>query len=60
MLRRLKGEYKTASFGNQIRSYTLHPYKLIKDLRTNLEISDPQKVLDGDLDPLIEAQLKLK
>jgi len=60
MLRKLKGEYKTASFGNQIRSYTLHPYKLIKDLRTNFEVRDADKVLDGDLDPLIESQLKIK
>lgn len=58
--RKLKGEYKTASWGNQIRNYILHPYKLVKDLRTNVESNDPQSVLDGELDEFIEAEIKLK
>ncbi len=58
--RKLKGEYKTASWGNQIRNYILHPYKLVKDLRTNVESNDPQSVLDGELDKFVEAEIKLK
>ena len=58
--RKLKGEYKTASWGNQIRNYILHPYKLVKDLRTNVESNNPQSVLDGKLDEFIEAEVKLK
>ena len=44
-------------FGHQIRSYVLHPYQMVKDLRTNVEKSDAQGVLDGDLDPFLEAAL---
>lgn len=53
-----KGAYKVASFGNQIRSYVLHPYKLVKDVRTQYETSQAENVLDGDLDPFIQAELK--
>jgi len=57
-LARLKGEHVEAGWGNQIRSYVLHPYKLVKDLRTGVEVSDPYRVLDGDLDAFIEAYLR--
>lgn len=57
-LSEIKGEYKPASWGNQIRSYVLHPYHLVKDLRTGLETPATDSVLDGNLDPFIEAYLK--
>ena len=55
---RIKGEHISAGWGNQIRSYVLHPYKLVKDLRTGYETSDAAGVLDGDLDGLLDAYLK--
>jgi peptide chain release factor 2 len=57
-LSQIKGEKQLASWGRQIRSYVLHPYKLVKDLRTDYESTDPDSVLDGKLDGFIEAELK--
>lgn len=55
---RLKGDHISAGWGNQIRNYVLHPYKMVKDNRTGYETSSAQAVLDGDLDPFLEAYLK--
>ena len=54
---KIEGEKKKIEWGSQIRSYVLHPYKMIKDLRTNHETGNVQAVLDGDLNPFIKAFL---
>ena len=54
----IRGEFKSAGFGNQIRSYVLHPYTMVKDHRTDTETSNAQAVLDGDLDSFIENELQ--
>jgi len=55
---KLKGVYKTPGWGNQIRSYVLHPYHMVKDLRTNFETSNTEAVLDGELDGFVEEEIR--
>ena len=55
---KLRGEYKSADWGNQIRSYVLHPYKMVKDHRTKHETANAEKVLDGDLYEFMESYLR--
>lgn len=54
----LRGEFKSAEWGNQIRSYVVHPYKLVKDHRTNCESTEPDNVLNGELDEFVESYLE--
>jgi peptide chain release factor 2 len=57
-LENLRGERKGIDFGSQVRSYVLAPYRMVKDHRTNVEIGDVDRVLDGDIGELIEAELR--
>lgn len=57
---KLRGEYKSPEWGSQIRSYVLHPYHLVKDLRSDYETTDDEGVLNGELDGLVEAYLRWK
>ena len=56
-LNKIKGDQANINFGSQIRSYVMHPYSMVKDHRTNVETSNVTKVLDGDIDAFIEANL---
>ncbi|MGH2810205.1 MAG: peptide chain release factor-like protein, partial [Actinomycetota bacterium] len=56
-LEELRGEQLEIGFGSQIRSYVLHPYQMVKDRRTELEVGNPTAVLDGDIDAFINAEL---
>ena len=53
----MESEKTDIGWGHQIRSYILHPYRLVKDNRTNHESSDPSKVLDGEIDSFLESSL---
>ena len=55
---RLRGDLKAVDFGSQIRSYVLHPYRMVKDVRTGVEVGNAQAVLDGDLDIFIDSYLR--
>ena len=57
-LDQLRGEQMEIGFGSQIRSYVLHPYQMVKDRRTEVEVGNPEAVLDGDLDIFIDAELR--
>ena len=56
----IRGEVKEIGFGSQIRSYVMQPYTMVKDHRTNMEISNVNGVMDGNLDPFINAYLSIK
>jgi peptide chain release factor 2 len=56
--RQIKGDYQSVQWGSQIRSYVLHPYKLVKDHRTKLESKNPEDILNGNLEKFIEASLR--
>ena len=57
-LAEIKGDQKEIAWGSQIRSYVFHPYSMVKDHRTNYEVGNTDKVMDGDLDDFIDAYLK--
>jgi peptide chain release factor 2 len=57
-LSEMKGEHIKPEWGSQIRSYVMHPYQMVKDHRTNIEIGNTSRVLDGDLDELMEGYLR--
>ena len=59
-IKQIRGDIVKAEWGQQIRNYVFHPYKLVKDVRTGCEPSDITGVMDGELDPFIRAYLKYK
>jgi peptide chain release factor 2 len=59
-LEQISGIKKDIAFGHQIRSYVLHPYRLVKDHRTKEQVGDPDRVLDGDIDMFIKSYLMKK
>ena len=59
-MERFYGEKGSISWGNQIRSYVFQPYRMVKDLRTRVEVGDVDRVLDGDLEPFIRGYLKVR
>lgn len=59
-IKQIRGDAVKAEWGQQIRNYVFHPYKLVKDVRTGLETSDIVSVMDGELEPFIKAFLKYK
>lgn len=59
-IKQIRGDVVKAEWGQQIRNYVFHPYKLVKDLRTGLETSDITSVMDGQLEPFIKSYLRLK
>ena len=59
-IKQIRGDAVKAEWGQQIRNYVFHPYKLVKDVRTGLETSGIASVMDGELEPFIKAYLKYK
>ncbi len=57
-LDRVRGGQSSNSFGSQIRNYVLHPYQMVKDTRTEVETGNTQAVLDGEIDPFVEAAIR--
>ena len=57
-LAEIRGEQKEIGWGSQIRSYVFHPYSMVKDHRTSTETGNVQAVMDGDIDPFIDAYLR--
>ena len=57
-MNKIKGDQTDIAFGQQIRSYVMHPYSMVKDHRTNVETSNVNQVLDGEIDMFIEANLQ--
>lgn len=57
---KIRGEFTEATWGNQARSYVIHPYKMVKDHRSGYETQEVERVLDGELDELIESYLRTK
>lgn len=59
-IKQIRGDVVKAEWGQQIRNYVFHPYKMVKDVRTGLETSDITSVMDGQLEPFIKSYLRLK